>query len=109
MPATFNPESVIPRRLDALPCSVLAFATIYGKRSQSYLAQAFRGNRQLPGNEAQEMLALLDELEALRDDFPQIPIDFSNGLGIRRALEARRDGATDVTLVCTLSELRAAL
>ena len=109
MPATFDAVIRIPQRLAALSCPASAFAVIYGKRSAAYLSKIFQGNARLHGDEALEMLALLDELEALRDAFPQIPIDFSNGLGIRRALELRRDGAEDHFISYELSELRAGL
>jgi len=84
--ATFNPENEIPRRLRALGCSVAAFAVIYGKRSQPHLSATFRGQSSLTGSEAQEMYRLLDQMEALARALDPIPINFSNGILIKKIL-----------------------
>lgn len=87
MTATFNPENEIPRRLRALGCSTIAFSHIYGKRSTAYLSAAFRGQGFLTGTESLEMYSLLDRMEALARALDPIPIDFSNGMLIKKILE----------------------
>lgn len=87
MPGTFDAVNLIPQRLAALGCPVSAFAAIYGKRSQGYLSQAFRGNGPLGSEEAQEMLAIIDRMEALAATVAPIPVDFSNGARIRQVLQ----------------------
>jgi hypothetical protein len=91
-----NLENEIQRRLDALGCPVASFAVVWGARSQSYLSQALRGNISLGGNEAQQLLTLLDEMEALATALSPVPIDWRSGGRIRMVLEmcrARKDFA----------------
>jgi hypothetical protein len=99
MSATFNPENVIQRRLDALGCPVASFAVIWGARSQSYLSQALRGNVSLGGDEARQLLQILDEMEQLAKSVEPLPVDWRSGSQIKIVLElcrARRDFAAGI-------------
>ena len=89
MSATLNPENEIQRRLNALHCSVMAFAIIAGLRSQSWLSQALRGNVSLGGDEAQQLLQILNEMEALQKSV-EVPIDWRSSNRIKEVLKLCR-------------------
>jgi len=90
MAGTFDALNVIPRKLDALGCPLTSFAVIWGARSASYLSRIFAGQASLDNGEANEMLALIAEMEALTRAVEPLPINWSDSNRIRMTLDLCR-------------------
>jgi predicted transcriptional regulator len=76
--------------LAGLGCPAVSCATIAGL-SKSRLSEILAGQHQPVNGEIAHIEAAIAEMQALLDEHPGLPIDFSDGVRIRQLLEVRRE------------------
>ena len=93
IPATFSREAISQRQMRDLGISSTQFCAVFSFCSQQRLDMAFRGLRPLSPEQADQLGALIVELQELVASIAPITPDWRNIMGVKAALEARRTKA----------------